>query len=297
MGLEAPSILLNGRGNATRYNNNIETNLPVPNPFTLNFEPKKVGQRAKRYLLRLINTSFETTFVFSIDNHLLQIVGADFVPIHPYQNTSVLIGIGQRYNVIVTADPQANDGKQIPPSGNYWIRTWRADCFLFPGGSPGYEKSGILTYTGSPALPTTSNWSDIALACSDETYSSLVPVVPWTVGEPANDPSGEVGENFTVQFKPGQDTIFPLAKFSMGGDDFNPLRIDYGDPTFLNLNYTGKWDPLWVVFPENYTSTDWVSLFLSAVTFCGGLVPTPVCHAAKIVQLTRRILGVHGLEG
>jgi hypothetical protein len=45
----------------------------------------------------------------------------------------------------------------------------------------------------------------------------------------------------------------------MGGDDFNPLKIDYGNPIFLNLNYTGKWNPLWVVFPENYTNTDWVS--------------------------------------
>ena len=55
--------------------------------------------------------------------------------------------------------------------------------------------------------------------------------------------------------------IFPLAFFSMGGgdDEYNPLKIDYSNPMFLNLNYSGKFNPLWVVFPENYTDTDWVS--------------------------------------
>lgn len=48
-----------------------------------------------RYLLRLINTSVDTIFVFSIDNHNLTIIESDFVPIEPYTNTSVLIGIGE----------------------------------------------------------------------------------------------------------------------------------------------------------------------------------------------------------
>ena len=257
-GLDKPSILLNGIGNVTKYNNSVPSELPVKTPYTISFDPQPKHSRAKRYLLRLINTSFESTFVFSIDNHLLTIVGADFVPIHPYQNTSVLIGIGQRYHVIVEAAPQANGGT-LPKDGNYWIRTWRADCFRFPGGSAGYETTGILQYGSSQALPKTTAWKGISLRCSDETYTSLVPIVPWTVGPAVNDPTGSLGENFTVDFN-NDPTIFPLAKFSMGGDDFNPLRIDYGDPTFLHLNYTGKWDPLWVVFPESYKPTDWVSL-------------------------------------
>jgi Multicopper oxidase len=251
---------LNGAGNVTQFNNSVPSKLPVPQLYTIHFDPLTPG-RLKRYLLRLINTSFESTFIFSIDNHLLQIVGADFVPISPYFNTSVLVGIGQRYHVIVTADPRPN-GKRLPVDGNYWIRTWKADCFGFnhtTDASPGFEKTGILRYGSSQALPTTKQWSDISYRCSDETYTSLKPILPWTVGPPANDPSGKVGENLTVQFQPGKSTIFPLAKFSMGGDDFNPLKIDYGNPIFLNLNYTGKWNPLWVVFPENYTSTDWVS--------------------------------------
>jgi hypothetical protein len=225
----------------------------------MTFDPP-TKSRVKRYLLRLINTSFDSTFVFSIDNHVLQVVGADFVPIHPYNTTSVLVGIGQRYHVIVTAKPSSKESP-LPADGNYWIRTWKANCFRFDQShaSPGYEKTGILRYGNSAALPSTKDWDEVLLNCSDEPYDDLVPILPWIVGKPANDPTGQVGENFTLigQTDPN---IFPLAFFSLGGNDFNPLRIDYGDPIFLNLNYSGKWDPLWVVIPEsNYTSKDWVS--------------------------------------
>lgn len=236
----------------------------MPSPHTITFD-RPTASRAKRYLLRLINTSFESTFVFSIDNHLLQIVGADFVPIHPYMNTSVLVGIGQRYHVIVTADPISNPGSPIAGDGNYWIRTWRSDCFLPQNHQNGSEKSGILRYNGSSeALPTSNTWGpnpygNISLRCSDETYSSLEPILPWTVGPAANAPSDKIGESFTVQSDFGPKNIFPLALFSMGGDDFNPLQTEYGNPTFLKLAFSGKRNPLSVVIPENFTDTDWVS--------------------------------------
>ena len=256
---------MNGTGNITRYYKDFQNETEIPDPYTITFDPPAPGGRAKRYLLRLINTSFDSTFVFSIDNHYLEIVGADFVPIHPYCSKSVLVGIGQRYHVIVTANPEP-DGYPLPDDGNYWIRTWKAKCFGFNPSNPhlgsNYEKTGILRYNDSSRADPTSNASKPDTTCSDEPYASLRPYLPWTVGPaanaPANPPPSEVGQNFTVQ---GQDEsdIFPLAFFSMGGDDYNPLRIDYSDPTFLNLKYSGKWNPLFVIFPENYTDTDWVS--------------------------------------
>ena len=69
----------------------------------MQFDRKLVNGRPKRYLLRLINTAFASTYVFTIDNHYLQVVGADFVPMHNFTATSVLVGIGQRYHVIVEA--------------------------------------------------------------------------------------------------------------------------------------------------------------------------------------------------
>ena len=98
--LHKPSILLDGIGNVSRYNNSL-TNYAkdLKETYSITFE------RSKRYLLRLINTSFESTFVFFIDNHMLTVVDSDFVPIYSYQNTSVLVGIGQRYHIIVEANP------------------------------------------------------------------------------------------------------------------------------------------------------------------------------------------------
>ena len=49
----------------------------------------------KKYLLRLINTSVDSTFVFAIDNHDITVMSSDFVPIVPYKTDSVLIGIGK----------------------------------------------------------------------------------------------------------------------------------------------------------------------------------------------------------
>lgn len=51
--------------------------------------------QGKKYLLRLINTSVDTTFIFAIDNHDITVMSSDFVPIVPYKTDSVLIGIGK----------------------------------------------------------------------------------------------------------------------------------------------------------------------------------------------------------
>lgn len=265
-GLDNPSILLNGIGNAERYNNNV---IPkpapgtIPQPYTISFE-RTLGGTPKRYLLRLINTSFDSTFVFSIDNHNLTVISTDFVPIEPYITTNVVVGIGQRYNVVVTAKPiNHRPGNPL----NFWIRTWKEDCFLFSNPpnntkvSLGYERTGILRYRDSDFREPVSNaWPIPSLNCTDEPFDKLKPVLKWNVSKTAaNDPRGNVGENLTVIGFNRDPSLYPLASFSMGlKEDFNPLYIDYGNPTFLNLNYTGDWNPEWVVIPENYTAKDWV---------------------------------------
>jgi len=106
----------------------------------------------------------------------------------------------------------------------------------------------------------------VSLDCSDETYSSLVPVLQWNVGPPANDLAGHVGQNLSVQGFNADPSIFPLAAFSVGlGTDFIPFQIDYADPMFLRLNFTGKWIPSWVVIPEDFTENDWVYLVLKGL--------------------------------
>src|SRR3569833_1974162 len=258
-GLLDPSILLNGRGNISRFSG-IRNKLPVPEPHTIFFE-KPAKSRSKRYLLRLINTSFDTTFVFSIDNHRIIVVSADFVPIHANRTSSVLVGIGQRYSVFVEAIP-VSDGAPIPRDGNFWIRTHVAECANTTSFPPGYECTGILRYdSSSTSLPTSQAWKGISKACSDEPYENLKPLVPWKVGPPAN---GKHGEEFDVVLLDRKaPKPYPLAAFSLEKSftsDVNPLRLDYGDPTFLHTDKTGNWSAQWVVVPEDHKATDWVGL-------------------------------------
>lgn len=249
------SILLNGIGNVTRYQNLSGTN--IKDPYSMKFD------QGKRYLLTLINSAFDSTFIFSIDNHSLEVIASDFVPIESYTTNSVLVGIGQRYHVIVNAiDP-------LGTGGSYWIRTYKADCFRFNNSDPkahhiqGYERTGIVHYSDRVATPSTTQAAP-NFTCADEPYESLKPVLHWNVPrKPKNDKFGSIGENMTVQ-RNDASTIYPLAFASVGGEDFNPIATNYGNPTFLNLNSTGKWNPLWVVFPENYTDKDWVYLALKA---------------------------------
>lgn len=270
VGMKDETILLNGIGDVRRQANVTPTE-QVPPPYTLHFEKleDQPNGKPKRYLLRLINTSFLTTFVFSIDNHILTVVSSDFVPIYPYSNTSVLIGIGQRYNVIVEADPISSGADQpIPEDGNFWIRTYVANCLRLgtPNRIDGYEKNGILRYNqSSTALPNTAAWQNMSMNCSDETYSSLVPVLPWEVGRPANGGEAHrVGVNGSVT---GTPEFGPLAAWGIVperfGARFTPLRIDFNDPTILHLNNTsGSWPARWIITPENFGDDDWVYLAL-----------------------------------
>ena len=266
------SILLNGTGDVTQFGDPPQKNTSkIPEPYTLVFGGK-TGPRPKRYLLRLINTSIGSTFIFSIDNHLLSIVSADFVPIYPYLNTSVLIGIGQRYNVIVEADPRANSTTQpVNSDQNYWIRTWVADnCGPGVGGTKSkfYMQTGILRYnSSSTSKPQSNPWNDISKACSDETYTSLRPVLPWVVGDPINNVTiGAHLQHVAVVAGSSESfPTFPQARLAFrnvtgGGLAFTPLQVNFSNPMFLNFDNSQPWNPLWEVFPEGRSGQiDWVS--------------------------------------
>lgn len=69
--------------------------------------------KGKKYRLRIINTSVDNSLRVTLDGHQLQVITADFVPIKPYNANWILVGIGQRYDVIINANQ---------PAGNYWFR-------------------------------------------------------------------------------------------------------------------------------------------------------------------------------
>ena len=283
------STLLNGKGNVTRYDNAVANQTTIPAPYNIKVSSTSVSGRAKRYLLRLINTSFESNFIFSIDNHNITVVSTDFVPVQPYNTTNVTIGIGQRINVILIAQPIDSKAK------SFWMRAYRPACFrsnrVLP--SPGYEKAAVVFYDDEVRLPDwnpdpkahPTGWPVNTANCTDEPYEKLKPFFPWTIGsKPAN-----TEDHLAVQVQPAP-SIFPLALFSIGGQEFNPFQIDYSNPIFLHFGYTGKWNPTWVVFPENYTSTDWVSSPNPTCDKHESMIDWSVLHHISMTLTSRRCI-------
>lgn len=184
--IKMQTVILNGKG----FYNCSKSQPPNPDCDDTLAPPifEQVFQRGRKYLLRLINTSTASTFIFSIDKHMLQVVSMDFVAIEPYYRESILVGIGQRYHVVVEARP-SND--LIPTEDqNYWIRiVGVAGCFNIEEGQQN-ELLGIVRYDAdSTKRPTTTGYQ-FSKECSDEPYPSLVPVVPQTVSpreHPANN--------------------------------------------------------------------------------------------------------------
>jgi FtsP/CotA-like multicopper oxidase with cupredoxin domain len=118
--------------------------------------------KGKRHRLRLINTSMEASIRVSLDGHSFQIISSDFVPVQPIYNDWVLLGIGQRYDVIVTANQT---------DGNFWFRAEAAsDCnsrVLNVG-------RAIFTYDGTTVADPTTSPFPAPNVCQDEH-----PLSPW----------------------------------------------------------------------------------------------------------------------
>lgn len=127
------------------------------------------------YLIRLVNVAIDTHFKFTIDNHTMTVIASDFVPVTPYTTTEVSIGMGQRYDIVVTAD-------QADTASDFWLRAIpQISC---SDNDNADNIRGIIHYGGSTGTPTTTSYS-ITDECVDE--SNLVPVVAKTVGSQTID--------------------------------------------------------------------------------------------------------------
>lgn len=132
-------------------------------------------QKGKKYLFRIINSAAQNMYAVSIDQHRMQVIAADFVPIAPYITEWLNIGIGQRYDVVVEMNQDVD---------SYFFRA--VTQTLCPSGSNNTglgQANGIIAYEGVHEhpiyLPTsTANGNKTAAdfaTCNDEPLASLVP--------------------------------------------------------------------------------------------------------------------------
>ncbi|OJJ38260.1 hypothetical protein ASPWEDRAFT_734450 [Aspergillus wentii DTO 134E9] len=146
----APNGLING---TNTYND------------TLGSRFETVFEANTRYRIRLVNAAADNHFRFTIDNHTLEVIANDFVPIVPYNTTTLSIGMGQRYDIIVTS-------KDLT-TGNFWLRAIPQEACSETDAVDNVK--GIIRYDNSSTTdPTTSAYS-YTDSCADESPSNLVP--------------------------------------------------------------------------------------------------------------------------
>ncbi|GJC85538.1 laccase-2 [Colletotrichum liriopes] len=172
------------------------------------------------YRMRLVNAAVDTHWKFSIDNHTMQVIASDLVPITPYNATVLDIGMGQRYDIIVTAD-------QASTADNFWIRAIPQSACSDNDSTDNIK--GIISYTGTITTPTTTGYS-YTDSCDDET-DNLAPYVSKTVSDANWDEleSATVGKNTAGLFK------WYLNSTSM--------LVDWANPTLESIvNGTTSWE-------------------------------------------------------
>lgn len=155
----------------------------------------------KTYRARFVNTGATAFETISLDGHTFTVIANDFVPVQPYQTDFVTIGVGQRTDVIFTA----NAG-----SGSFWLRAFNSPC----GDTNGPDGRGIIYYKGTdPSVPPTSQGKQGTPnpTCANDALSQTVP----QYAIPAADPDTTI--TLTIGGAPDSQGIF---RWSFNGISF-----------------------------------------------------------------------------
>ncbi|KAF3023193.1 hypothetical protein E8E14_014321 [Neopestalotiopsis sp. 37M] len=168
----APNGLING---TNTWNDTLGSR------FEVNFEA------GVRYRMRLVNAAADNHFRFMIDNHTLEVIATDFVPIVPYNTTDLSIGMGQRYDIIVTAKDLA--------SGDFWMRSIPQSSCSESDATDNIK--GIVRYDNSSSADPTTSAYDYTDSCADEESSNLVPYLAIAASDTYESVDKNVGLQIT----------------------------------------------------------------------------------------------------
>lgn len=159
----------NGLINGTNVYKNADGNT-VGKRFEMVFEPGKLHH------IRFINTAMDTMYKIHFDDHEMEVIAADFVPITPFKTKVLPIAIGQRYDVIVNASASG---------GNHWLRAVPMyDCGQHDAD---LDVRGIVRYDvenkETPAEKQPGDLPEFGSDCKDLPMSQLVPSLKLDVPE------------------------------------------------------------------------------------------------------------------
>ncbi|PHH91964.1 hypothetical protein CDD83_9603 [Cordyceps sp. RAO-2017] len=164
----------------------------------------------KSYRIRLVNAAVDTHFKFSVDHHTLKVIAADLVPIKPYSTKVINISMGQRYDIVLTA----NQGHF---ARNFWMRTVPQACSF---NRNAHQIRAIVHYDDALSTPSTIRYPSVPL-CKDETRN-LIPYIKKGFGN-ANRQSSEI-----VAIKKRG----PLFHWTLNS---TAMRLEWGNPTLKKI--------------------------------------------------------------
>ncbi|KAK5118803.1 hypothetical protein LTR62_000012 [Meristemomyces frigidus] len=178
----------------------------------------KVSVKAgKKYRLRLVNMSVDNYMRVSLDNHVLQIMASDFIPVVPFYVETLLLAIGQRYDVVITTNQTAS---------NYWFRAdAAADCLS----GNNFHGLAIWTYNSvAVATPTTTAYS-FTTGCVEP--SQVEPY--WLQPVPSSSFANDIG-NLPLGLTKAQ--VAPNGDLTIVWSlDSGSIDVDWAKPTIEYL--------------------------------------------------------------
>ncbi|TVY44289.1 oxidoreductase [Lachnellula subtilissima] len=182
----------------------------------------------KTHRLRLMNVGGEGLQRFSIDGHSMTVIANDFVPIKPYTTNVVTLGIGQRSDVLVTANAGRSDSA-------FWMRS-NISTICGITTQPAALAAIYYDRADTSKPPTSTAW-DIPDpgTCANDDLSLTVPYYPVAPSTPSTTQTLEINYHFN-------DTGHFL--WTLGANSF---RADYNQPILLmankgNFTYPDDWN-------------------------------------------------------
>lgn len=183
--------------------------------------------------------------VYTLILYIFQVIASDFVPIVPYTTTSISIGMGQRYDVIVTAN-------QASIASDFWLRAI-PDTFCSTNYNPDLIK-GIIHYDDSTATPTTTAYTITENNCLGEPSASIVPFVALTASTAA-----DVSLDDEVTVEAGDIETGVVEKWFLGDVNF---VVNWKEPTaLLVVEGENTYNESYAV-TEMSTKNSWMTLII-----------------------------------
>lgn len=222
---------------------------------------------------------------FSIDDHTMTVIATDFVPMQPYETTIVTLGVGQRTDVLVTANSD--------PKSAVWMRT------QLPGGP---EYGGLGPYGLDPPrlgqpMPAGVVYPDVLAALYYEDADTSLDPITTSPGDDItcdNDDIATTRPDFASapSTEPARlDLVLTLALNESGNFEWQTngqaYRANYNDPLLYKVA-AGQTE-----FPEDpqyntYNMGDSSAVVLNVTNL------TPFTHPFHLHGHTFFVLGVGG---